>query len=81
MGATAGMEAMEELEPRPDEIRGQTTDAEFIQAIREGTPVSPSFEEGLRYMEFCEGVAQSAHFDRPVELPPEPLMETWGRPL
>ena len=81
VGATEGLEEMEPLEPRPDEIREQTTDAEFIRAIREGTAVSPSFEEGLRYMEFCEGVAQSAHFERPVALPPEPLMETWGRPL
>ena len=81
MGATEGMEAMEVLEPRPNEVREQTTDAEFIQAIREGTPVHPSFEEGLRYMEFCEGVVQSLHFGKPVDLPPKPLMETWGRPL
>lgn len=81
MGATEGMEDMEVLEPRPEEIREQTTDVEFIQAIREGTPVHPSFEEGLRYMEFCEGVAQSVHFGKPVDLPPEPLMETWARPL
>ncbi len=81
IGATEGMEGMEVLEPRPDEVREQTTDAEFIQAIREGSPVHPSFEEGLRYMEFCEGVAQSVHFGKPVDLPPEPLMETWSRPL
>jgi|GEM_PF-5435286 len=81
MGATEGMEEMEVLEPRPDEIREQTTDVEFIRALREGTPVRPTFEEGLRYMEFCEGVAQSVHLGKPVALPPEPLMETWGRPL
>lgn len=81
MGATEGKEAMEVLEPRREEIREQTTDAEFIQAIREGTPVHPSFDEGLRYMEFCEGVVQSVHFGRPVALPPKPLMETWGQLL
>ena len=80
-GATAGMTSLQPIEPDPDEIRLQTTDAEFISAIREGTPVSPSFEEGVRYMEFCEAVGQSVHFGRVVDIPPEPLMATWGRAL
>jgi predicted dehydrogenase len=80
-GATEGMESMQPIEPHPDEIRSQATDAEFIQAIREGTPVPPSFEEGVKYMEFCEAVGQSVHFDKAVDLPPEPLMATWGRTL
>ena len=80
-GATAGMSSLQPIEPDPDEIRLQTTDAEFISAIREGTPVSPSFEEGVRYMEFCEAVGQSVHFGRVVNIPPEPLMATWGRTL
>ena len=80
-GATEGMTSLQRIEPDPDEIRLQTTDAEFISAIREGTPVHPSFEEGVRYMEFCEAVGQSVQFDRVVELPPEPLMTTWGRTL
>lgn len=80
-GATSGMSSMQPIEPTPDEIRLQTTDAEFIQAIREGTPVHPSFEEGVQYMEFCEAVGQSVHFGKVVDLPPEPLMATWGRTL
>ena len=80
-GATAGMSSMRPIEPDPDEIRLQTTDAEFIQAIREGTPVHPSFDEGVRYMEFCEAVGQSVLYDKVVDLPPEPLMATWGRAL
>ncbi len=80
-GATAGMSSMEPIEPNPEEIRLQTTDAEFIQAIREGTPVHPSFDEGVQYMEFCEGVGQSIQFGKVIDLPPEPLMATWGRTL
>lgn len=80
-GATAGMSSMQPIEPDSDEIRLQTTDAEFIQAIREGTPVHPSFDEGVQYMEFCEAVGQSVMFDKVVDLPPEPLLATWGRTL
>ncbi len=80
-GATTGMSSMQPIEPDPDEIRLQTTDAEFIQAIREGTPVHPSFDEGVQYMEFCEAVGQSVMFDKVVDLPPEPLMATWGSTL
>ena len=75
------MSSIQPIEPDPDEVRLQTTDAEFIQAIREGTPVHPSFDEGVRYMEFCEAVGQSVMFDKVVDLPPEPLMATWGRTL
>ena len=80
-GATTGMSSLQPIEPLTDEIRLQTTDAEFIQAIREGTPVHPSFDEGVQYMEFCEAVGQSVLFDKVVDIPPEPLLATWGRPL
>ena len=80
-GATTGMSSLQPIDPLPDEIRLQTTDAEFIQAIREGTPVHPSFDEGVQYMEFCEAVGQSVHFGKVVDLPPGPLMATWGRTL
>ena len=80
-GATEGESSMQPIEPLPDEIRLQTTDAEFIQAIRDGSPVHPSFEEGVQYMEFCEAVGQSVMLDKVVDLAPEPLMATWGRTL
>lgn len=80
-GATAGMSSLQPIEPLPEEVRLQTTDAEFINAIREGTPVHPSFDEGVQYMEFCEAVGQSVMFDKVVDLPPAPLMATWGRTL
>ena len=78
MGASGADEALAPLEVPEDEVRTQTTDAEFIAAIRGGPPVSPSFEEGLRYMEFCEAVAQSAMIGRRVAMPPEPKMDAWG---
>ena len=80
-GATVGMSSIQPIEPDPEEIRLQTTDAEFIQAIRGGTPVHPSFDEGVLYMEFCEAVGQSVMFDKVVDIPPEPLLATWGRTL
>ena len=78
MGASAGDESLAPLEIPADEERAQTTDAEFIAAIRGGPPVSPDFEEGLRYMEFCEAVAQSAMSGQRVAMPPEAKMDAWG---
>ena len=80
-GATEGDDGLKPIDIPPGEEQTQTTDAEFIQAIREGTPVSPDFEEGLRYVEFCEAVAQSAHTGERVAMPPEAKMDAWGKPL
>ena len=76
----AGADA--EFKPIPipgAEQRVQDTDSQFIRAILEGTPVEPSFREGLLYMEFLEAVAISLKTGRSVSLPPEPRMETWDR--
>ena len=32
-------------------------------------------------MEFCEAVAQSIYEGRRISMPPEPKMDSWGRPL
>ena len=77
-GATEGSEGLEAIHVPPNEVRDQSTDAEFVQAIREGTSVSPDFEEGVRYVEFCEAVAQSLATDAAVCMPPEPKMDSWG---
>jgi len=65
----------------PEEIRAHDTDSEFVNAIRGGESVSPDFEEGLRYMEFSEAVAQSVMTGSAVAVPPEPKMDSWGRTL
>jgi predicted dehydrogenase len=54
----------------PPEMRGEwRVEAEFVSAIREGTPAYPSFEDGLSYMEFVESVARALHEERVVRLP------------
>ena len=80
-GATRGGDELRPIEVPARDVRAQTTDAEFIRAIREGTPVHPDFEEGLRYMEFSEAVAISLLTGTVVSMPPEPRMDSWGRVL
>ena len=80
-GATTGDEGLREIEVPDDEVRLQTTDAEFVRAILHGATVEPDFQEGVRYMEFTEAVAISAHTRQSVSLPPKPTMEAWGQPL
>ena len=63
------------------EIRSRTTVAKFVNIILHGGPIEPDFEEGVRYMEFTEAVAISAHTGQAVMLPPEPATEGWGQPL
>lgn len=54
----------------PDElIREWKAEADFIDAIRNGKKVSPSFYEGLKYMEFTEAVYKSAASGKAIELP------------
>ena len=80
-GMTRGDAGMHRIEMPPEEQRDRTMDAEFIEAIRNGTPVAPDFAEGVRYMEFCEAVAQSIYEGRRISMPAEPKMDSWGRPL
>lgn len=80
-GRTEGETELHPIEFPPEEQRDRTMDVEFISAIRNGTPVSPDFAEGIRYMEFCEAVAQSVHEKRTITMPPKPKMHTWGKPL
>lgn len=70
------------VEISPKEERSQSTDREFVEAIRDGTAVSPDFEDGLAYMSFCESVAASCFAGKKVELAElQPLMDSWERPL
>ena len=81
-GASEGSEQTAPIPVPAEEERFHTTDAEFIAAIREGGPVSPDFEDGVRYMSFCEAVALSAESGQAVELPlQQPAMLSWGRRL
>lgn len=52
-----------------EERRPWSVEADFIQAVRAGGPVEPSFEDGVHYMEFTEAVYRSAARGRRIALP------------
>jgi predicted dehydrogenase len=82
LGATAGSTQLQPIAIPEEKARFQDTDAAFVRAIREGTRVSPDFEEGVRYMAFCEAVAYSVATGAAVSVPlAQPLMEAWGQLL
>jgi predicted dehydrogenase len=72
LGAKAGERELKPIEIPPELVREWLAEAEFVNAIRHGGPVSPDFEEGLRYMEFTEAVYRSARSGRAITLPLEP---------
>jgi len=54
----------------PPSIRGDwRVEADFVRAIREGTPVFPSFADGADYMEFVEAVGRAIERGATVTLP------------
>jgi predicted dehydrogenase len=69
LGARAGDRELQPLEIPSDLVREWRAEADFIDGIRKGTPVSPDFEEGLRYIEFTEAVYRSARTKQAVTLP------------
>jgi predicted dehydrogenase len=70
LGARAGDADLQEIPIPPQEARSWTVEADFIAAIRSGnrTP-EPSFADGVRYMDFTEGIFRSAEQGVVVELP------------
>lgn len=66
----AGEDALRPLSI-PDDLRGGwRVEAEFIEAIREGKPVTHTdFATGVRTMQFTEAVARSSRHQEPVDLP------------
>ena len=79
-GARVENKMLQPIDISPEEERVQGTDADFIRAIREGTRVSPGFEEGLRYMEFLEAVALSLTTGTAIPVPPpQATMHSWGQ--
>jgi predicted dehydrogenase len=81
-GATGDDKELHPIDISSDEERTQDTDIQFVRAILDGTSVTPDFEEGLRYIEFCEAVALSLRTGDVVSLPLEqPAMQQWGERL
>lgn len=61
--------ALEPVEVPADMVREWTVEADFVSAIREGTPVYPDFRAGLAYMEFMEAMAMSMEQGKTIHLP------------
>jgi predicted dehydrogenase len=62
--------ALEEIPIPPEKARDWQVEADFVQAIRSGTPIRfTDFATGVAYMEFTEAVAQSAQRGEAVDLP------------
>lgn len=84
---TSGRERNEPLSERdwpeipipPERRRVWSVEADFVRAIREGTPIRfTDFATGVAYMEFTEAVARSAQTGSPIDLPLEDLAdEDW----
>jgi hypothetical protein len=61
---------LEEIAIPEETARGWRVEAEFVEAIRTGSPVRfTDFGTGVAYMEFTEAVARSAESGEAVELP------------
>lgn len=68
-GARRGEKALIELVPSAEFITEWTVEKDFIQAVVEGGHPEPSFETGVRYLEFTEALYLSARGGHAVELP------------
>lgn len=65
-----------EIDIPADKALTWTVEADFVAAIRTGTPIRfTDFATGVAYMEFTEAVARSAATGEPVELPLEDVGE------
>jgi predicted dehydrogenase len=66
----AGAEEAEDIPIPEGKAKAWRVEADFVDAIRTGTPVQlTDFETGVAYMEFTEAVARSARLEEPVDLP------------
>jgi predicted dehydrogenase len=69
LGARRGEDALRELAIPPELERSWTVERDFIEAVQSGGRPEPSFETGVKYMEFTEALNLSARGGHAVELP------------
>ena len=63
------MEELDEIAIPPEHARAWTVEADFIAAIRQGTPIEfTSFKAGVAYMEFTDAVTRSAATGQAVDV-------------
>jgi predicted dehydrogenase len=68
--SAAQADRLEEIPIPEEKAGGWRVEAEFVEAIRSGTPIHfTDFATGVKYMEFTEAVARSAQRGEPVDLP------------
>jgi predicted dehydrogenase len=71
-GPAMRLDELPEIPIPPEKAGGWRVEAEFVDAIRLGTPIRfADFATGVQYMEFTEAVARSAESGEAVELPLE----------
>lgn len=71
--AKKGEDAFQTVTVPEDRQRDWSPEADLVRAVREGgtTEPSPTFEDGVEYMDFVEGVCRSADTGQTVKLPLE----------
>ena len=75
-GSKPVAESLEEIPIPEDKAGGWRVERDFVEAIREGTPIRfTDFATGVSYMEFTEAVARSAQRSQSVDLPLEEFLE------
>jgi predicted dehydrogenase len=71
-----GQPELQEISISAEKAREWRVEADFVDAIRQGTPIMlTDFETGVGYMEFTEAVARSARQGEAVEMPLEEFNE------
>ncbi len=71
---SARCDELPEIPIPPERARTWRVEADFVDAIRKGTPIQfTDFATGVKYMEFTEAVARSAESGAAIELPLEVL--------
>ena len=63
--------AMEPLEPEDDErydVANWRVEQDFVDAIRQGAPYHPDFEDGLRYMKVIQAIHDAAATGKTVQV-------------
>jgi predicted dehydrogenase len=71
-----GQKELQEIQIPPEKAREWRVEAEFVDSIRRGTPVTMTdFAGGVAYMEFTEAVARSARQGEAIELPLEEFID------
>jgi predicted dehydrogenase len=69
LGARRGEKTLQPLAVPPELESAWTVERDFVDAVLQGGHPEPSFETGVRYLEFTEAVHLSARGGHAVELP------------